>query len=73
VRLMGSETAEMAFLDPPYNVPIDGNVGNHGRTKHREFMHASGEMNSPSLTWMAQFSDPEFQRRLAMLPKRRRH
>jgi DNA modification methylase len=49
-RLMGSETAEMAFLDPPYNVPIDGNVANHGRTKHREFMHASGEMNSRQFT-----------------------
>ena len=36
----------MAFLDPPYNVKIEGHVGGRGRTKHREFECASGEMNS---------------------------
>jgi len=36
-RLMKSELAEMAFLDPPYNVPIQGNAAGHGRTKYREF------------------------------------
>jgi DNA modification methylase len=44
-RLLGSEVAEMAFLDPPYNVSVQGHVGGRGRTKHREFRHASGEMN----------------------------
>jgi DNA modification methylase len=45
VNLMQGETATMAFLDPPYNVKIDGHVGGRGRTKHREFACASGEMN----------------------------
>jgi hypothetical protein len=36
-RLMRSETATMAFLDPPYNVRINGHVGGRGRIKHREF------------------------------------
>jgi DNA modification methylase len=45
-RLMQSETATMAFLDPPYNVKINGHVGGRGRIKHREFAHASGEMTS---------------------------
>lgn len=45
-RLMGSEIAEMAFLDPPYNVPVQGHIGGRGRTKHREFKHASGELTS---------------------------
>jgi DNA modification methylase len=45
-RLMQGETAEMAFLDPPYNVKIDGHVGGRGRIKHREFVCASGEMTS---------------------------
>ena len=45
-RLMRSETAEMAFLDPPYNVKVDGHVGGRGSTKHREFAFASGEMTS---------------------------
>ena len=45
-RLMQGETAEMAFLDPPYNVRIAGHAGGRGRTKHREFAIASGEMTS---------------------------
>ena len=46
VRLMQGEMAEMAFLDPPYNVRIDGHVGGRGRTKHREFECGAGEMTS---------------------------
>ena len=34
------------FTDPPYNVPIHGNVGGSGKTRHREFAMASGEMTS---------------------------
>jgi len=49
-RLMGSQTAEMAFLDPPYNVPLQGNVAGHGRTKYREFAYGSGELTSSQFT-----------------------
>jgi hypothetical protein len=42
--LMDGEMAQMVFTDPPYNVPIDGHVGGLGKTKHREFAFASGEM-----------------------------
>ena len=45
VRLMAQCRADMAFLDPPYNVRIGGVVG-RGRTKHSEFAMASGEMSS---------------------------
>ena len=45
-QLMQGEVADMAFLDPPYNVKIDGHVGGRGRIKHREFAFASGEMSS---------------------------
>ncbi len=44
--LMDGEQARMVFTDPPYNVPIDGPVGGLGKTKHREFAMASGEMSS---------------------------
>lgn len=44
--LMDGEQARMVFTDPPYNVPIDGHVGGLGKTKHREFAMASGEMTS---------------------------
>jgi DNA modification methylase len=45
-QLMQGQSADMAFLDPPYNVHIPGHAGGRGRTKHREFMCASGEMSS---------------------------
>jgi hypothetical protein len=34
----------MAFIDPPYNVPIHGHVSGLGAIRHREFAMASGEM-----------------------------
>ncbi|RJT24777.1 hypothetical protein D5I55_04700 [Chakrabartia godavariana] len=43
--LMDSESADMVFTDPPYNVAIDGHVCGLGATKHREFAMASGEMS----------------------------
>jgi DNA modification methylase len=48
-RLMASERAHMAFLDPPYNVRVRDIVG-RGKIKHREFAMASGEMASPAFT-----------------------
>ncbi len=44
-RLMAGELARMVFTDPPYNVPIGGHVSGLGRTQHREFIMASGEMS----------------------------
>jgi DNA modification methylase len=44
-RLMDGKQARMVFTDPPYNVPIEGHVGNSGKIKHREFAMASGEMS----------------------------
>ncbi|MEP9390527.1 DNA methyltransferase [Mesorhizobium sp. KR9-304] len=48
--LMNGEKAEMVFTDPPYNVPIEGHVGGSGRTKHREFAMACGEMSTAEFT-----------------------
>jgi DNA modification methylase len=45
-NLMRGQLAGMIFTDPPYNVPISGHVGGRGRTKHREFAVASGELSS---------------------------
>lgn len=49
-RLMEGEEARMVFSDPPYNVPIDGHVGNSGKVQHREFAMASGEMSREGFT-----------------------
>ncbi|MDQ2092440.1 site-specific DNA-methyltransferase [Marimonas arenosa] len=48
--LMDGGEARMVFSDPPYNVPIDGHVGNSGKIQHREFAMASGEMSQPEFT-----------------------
>ena len=49
-RLLGNETVDMVFTDPPYNVKIDGNVCGLGSVKHREFAFASGEMSKDEFT-----------------------
>ncbi|ESY27389.1 site-specific DNA-methyltransferase [Mesorhizobium sp. C386A] len=43
--LMQGEKASVCFTDPPYNVPIGGHVSGLGKTSHREFAMASGEMS----------------------------
>ena len=40
----------MVFIDPPYNVPIDGHVCGRGRIKHQDFAMASGEMSEAEFT-----------------------
>ena len=45
-RLMGTERAHMIFTDPPYNVRVHGHVQGRGQIRHREFAHASGEMDT---------------------------
>jgi DNA modification methylase len=37
--------ASVVFIDPPFNVPIDGHATGSGSIHHREFAMASGEMN----------------------------
>lgn len=55
--LMGDDKAAMVFIDLPYNVPIDGHVGGLGKTKHREFAMATGEMSRKEFT---QFQEDVF-------------
>ena len=50
VALLGDDQAQLVFTDPPYNVPIDGNVCGSGGIKHREFAMASGEMSEAEFT-----------------------
>ncbi|MCR4523163.1 DNA methyltransferase [Bosea sp. 47.2.35] len=48
--LMGGELAQMVFVDPPYNVQVDGHVSGLGKVRHREFAMASGEMSKLEFT-----------------------
>jgi DNA modification methylase len=42
---MNGERAQVAFIDPPYNVVIDGHVSGKGKIRHREFAQGSGELS----------------------------
>ena len=42
--VVGDDAVDAAFLDPPYNVAINGHANARGR--HREFAMASGEMSA---------------------------
>ncbi len=48
--LLNQEKVRMVFTDPPYNVPVKGHVCGKGRTQHREFAMASGEMSKEEFT-----------------------
>lgn len=48
--LLGNESADLVFTDPPYNVVIDGNVCGSGSVKHAKFAMASGEMSAAAFT-----------------------
>jgi len=43
--LMGSEKADVAILDAPYNRPSD-QIGGRGRIQHSDFVMGSGEMSN---------------------------
>jgi DNA modification methylase len=45
--LLEGSKAEFVFTDPPFNVPIAGNVSGLGRIQHGDFAMASGEMSQP--------------------------
>ncbi len=45
VQVMEGQKAEFVFTDPPYNVRINGHVSGLGKTRHREFVSASGELS----------------------------
>jgi DNA modification methylase len=50
MALLGGELAQMVITDMPYNLKIEGFVTGPGKTKHREFPMASGEMDEAEFT-----------------------
>jgi hypothetical protein len=50
VTLLNGALAAMVLSDPPYNIPIAGNVSGLGRIKHRDFVMGSGEMSKAEFT-----------------------
>jgi DNA modification methylase len=48
--VMQGRKAQMVFADPPYNVPIAGNVSGLGEIQHRDFAMGAGEMTRAQFT-----------------------
>jgi ParB-like nuclease domain len=48
--LLQGDLAQMMLTDPPYNVPIQGHAVGRGKTRHREFTMAAGEMSEEAYT-----------------------
>jgi len=48
--LMRDKRATAVFIDPPYNVPIQGHVSGLGKIRHREFAEASGDLSPEQFT-----------------------
>jgi DNA modification methylase len=44
--LLDGRTADVCFVDPPYNVKIDKFVTGKGRHRHREFVQGAGELST---------------------------
>ena len=49
-RLMGDRLASVVFVDPPFNVRVNGHATGLGKKQHREFAMASGEMSKAEFT-----------------------
>ncbi len=45
-RLLNGRTADVCFVDPPYNIRVDGFITVKGRHRHREFVQGAGEMST---------------------------
>jgi hypothetical protein len=43
--LLDGQRAQMVFIDPPFNVRVEGHVSGLGKAHHGEFVMASGEMS----------------------------
>ena len=44
--MLNHRQADICFVDPPYNVPIDGFATSKGRHRHREFVQGAGELST---------------------------
>jgi DNA modification methylase len=50
LTLMDGKQARAVFEDAPYNTRVDGKISGLGKTKHREFEMAAGEMSDTEFT-----------------------
>jgi DNA modification methylase len=44
-RVLNGQTVASGFIDPPYNVKVDGFISGKGHRRHREFVQGAGELS----------------------------
>jgi len=44
--VLNGRTASACFVDPPYNIKVDGFITGKGRHRHREFVQGAGELST---------------------------
>jgi DNA modification methylase len=45
-HMLNGKIADCSFIDPPYNIKVDGFITGKGRHRHREFVQGAGEMSA---------------------------
>jgi DNA modification methylase len=45
-HVLNCRTASVCFVDPPYNIKVDGFITGKGRHRHREFVQGAGELST---------------------------
>jgi DNA modification methylase len=45
VQVLNGQTAATGFIDPPYNIKVDGFISGEGRRRHRQFVQGAGELS----------------------------
>lgn len=50
VSLLAGHKVRAVWSDPPYNLAVNGHISGLGKTRHREFVQASGEMSEAEFT-----------------------
>lgn len=45
-RLLDGRTANVCFIDAPYNIKVNGFISGKGRHRHREFVQGAGELST---------------------------
>lgn len=44
-RVLDGRLADVCFVDPPYNLKVDGFISGNGKNQHREFVQGTGELS----------------------------
>ena len=44
--VLAGRTANVCFVDPPYNIKVDGFITGKGQHRHREFVQGAGELST---------------------------